>query len=64
MLVEFNVGVVKEADLAQELWGEVFEPLKDPQFFQQVALNPETGTIESPNVADFTPEFFREMEWK
>ena len=58
--VEFNDGVVKEVDLAKELWGEVFEPLKDPQRFQEVTINPETGTIEWPNGADFAPEFLHE----
>jgi hypothetical protein len=58
--IEFSDGVVKEVDLAKELWGEVFEPLKDPQFFQRVALNQETGTIEWPNGADFAPEFLHE----
>jgi hypothetical protein len=58
--IEFSDGVVKEVDLAKELWGEVFEPLKDRQFFQRVALNQETGTIEWPNGADFAPEFLHE----
>ena len=58
--IEFDDGVIKDVDLAEELWGEVFEPLKDPQFFQRVAVNPETGTIEWPNGADFAPEFLKE----
>jgi hypothetical protein len=59
--VEFNDGMVKQIDLAGELHGEVFEPLKDPEFFKQVAVNPETNTIEWPNGADFAPEFLYEM---
>jgi hypothetical protein len=39
------------------LWGGVFEPLKDPEFFRRVAVNPETRTVEWPNGADFAPEF-------
>ena len=58
--VEFNDGLLKEVDLANELWGEVFEPLKDLGLFRQVALNHETGTIEWPNSADFAPEFLHE----
>lgn len=55
--LEFSDGVVKRVDLGDELHGEVFEPLKDPQFFGRVFVNPETGTIEWPNGADFAPEF-------
>jgi uncharacterized protein DUF2442 len=55
--LEFSDGVIKEVDLCGELYGEVFEPLKDPELFKQVALNDETNTIEWPNGADFAPEF-------
>ena len=53
----FNDGTVREVDLLGELFGEVFEPLHDPKAFAQVSLNPDTGTIEWPNGADFAPEF-------
>jgi hypothetical protein len=55
--LEFSNGVIKDVDLAQELHGEVFEPLRDILFFRAVRLNAETGTIEWPNGADFAPEF-------
>ncbi|HEX8671799.1 MAG TPA: DUF2442 domain-containing protein [Longimicrobium sp.] len=55
--LEFNNGTVKDVDLAAELYGQVFEPLREPRFFGQVRVNPETGTIEWPNGADFAPEF-------
>ena len=58
--VEFNDGSVKDVDLANELWGEVFEPLKEVEVFRQVTLNEETGTIEWPNGADLAPEFLHE----
>ncbi len=57
----FNNGAVKDVDLATELHGEVFEPLKDPSFFAQVAVNPDTGTVEWPNGADFAPEFLYDI---
>ena len=59
--LEFSDGVVKQIDLRNELYGEVFEPLKDPEYFKRVALNPETGTIEWPNGADFAPEFLYDI---
>jgi hypothetical protein len=55
--LEFNDGAIREVNLSDELEGEVFEPLRDPKFFSLVAVNPETGTIEWPNGADFAPEF-------
>jgi Protein of unknown function (DUF2442) len=57
LLVGFNNGVVREIDLSSELYGEMFEPLKDLSFFRQIAVNPDTNTIEWPNGADFAPEF-------
>lgn len=55
--LHFNDARVKEVDLADELYGEVFEPLRDEAYFKQVAVNPETNTIEWPNGADLAPEF-------
>ncbi|HEV7587078.1 MAG TPA: DUF2442 domain-containing protein [Longimicrobium sp.] len=55
--LEFNDGTVRDIDLSSELHGEVFEPLRDPSLFAQVIINPETGTVEWPNGADFAPEF-------
>jgi len=48
-------------DLASEIYGEVFEPLKRPEFFRRVSVNPETNTIEWPNGADFAPEFLHRI---
>jgi hypothetical protein len=47
-------------DLSDELHGEVFVPLRDPDYFRQVFLNPETGTVEWPNGADLAPTFLRD----
>lgn len=50
-------GVV---DLAGELAGEVFEPLRDVARFRAFRLDPELGTITWPNGADLAPEFLYE----
>lgn len=34
----------------------VFAPLQDPDFFRQVKVNPEVGTIVWPNGADICPD--------
>lgn len=59
--LDFDDGTAREVDLANELYGEVFEPLKDLDLFKQVYLNPDTSTIEWPNGADFAPEFLHEI---
>lgn len=57
----FNDGVAKDVDLQDELYGEVFEPLRDTELFRQVTVNSDTNTIEWPNGADFAPEFLYEI---
>ncbi len=57
----FDNDITKDVDLKDELYGEVFEPLQDIEFFKQVVVNPDTATIEWPNGADFAPEFLDEI---
>ncbi len=55
--LRFSDGIEGEVDLKDELWGEVFQPLKDRLRFAELALDKELGTIVWPNGADFAPEF-------
>jgi len=57
----FDNGITKDVNLRDELYGEVFEPLKDKDFFRRVKVNTDTNTIEWSNGADFAPEFLYEM---
>jgi hypothetical protein len=56
--VKFNNGAEGIVDLESELYGEIFEPLRSKEFFQQVFLT--SRTIEWSNGADFAPEFLFE----
>jgi hypothetical protein len=56
--LSFNDGAQGEIDLSSELYGEVFEPLKDISFFKSFSL--EGHTLSWSNGADFAPEFLRE----
>jgi hypothetical protein len=57
----FNDGQVKDVDLKADLYGEIFEPLRNQELFQQVKVNPDTKTLEWPNGADFAPEYLSEI---
>ena len=58
--LRFADGAEGDVDFSQELEGEVFEPLKEPAFFQSFTVNPEINTVTWPNGADFAPEFLYE----
>ncbi len=57
--LRFSNGVEGVVDLESELYGEVFQPLRDKTLFQQVYLT--SRTAEWPNGADFAPEFLLEQ---
>ena len=57
--LRFNDGTEGEVDLGAELHGEIFEPLKTPEYFKSFSIHPELRTIVWPNGADFAPEFLR-----
>ena len=60
VLVRFQDGVQGEVDLGPQLYGEVFEPLKDPEYFRQFRVDSDLHTLVWPNGADFAPEFLYE----
>jgi hypothetical protein len=53
-------GSEGEVDLAGDLDGPVFEPLKDKRYFRSFVLSPDIHTLVWPNGADLAPEFLRE----
>jgi hypothetical protein len=59
IFIEFNDGVSKTIDLEQELVGNVFEPLKDKNYFKTFTIK--YNTIEWDNGADFAPEYLYEI---
>ena len=52
----FEDGTVGEVDFTEQEWRGVFEPLRDPDYFARVEVNPEAGTITWPNGLDMAPE--------
>ena len=59
--LNFNNGAAGVVCLLDELWGEMFEPLKDEAMFGTAHHNDELGTVVWGNGADFAPEFLLEL---
>lgn len=55
--VTFKNGETKVFDAKPYLNGPIFVPLHDPRYFEQVAVDPVSGSIYWPNGADFCPDF-------
>lgn len=58
--LRFSDGLSGEADLAEEIVGEVFESLRDVAYFGGFRLGV-GASLSWPNGADFAPEFLRDM---
>ena len=58
--IRFSDGTEGDIDLRDELYGEIFEPLRDLDVFKAVSIHPEFRTLCWPNGADFAPEFLYE----
>ena len=59
ILLAFNNGVIKTVDLKSKLNGEVFEPLKELNYFRRFTIR--FNTIEWNNGADLAPEYLYEI---
>ena len=59
--LRFNNGLEGVVDLSQELWGKVFEPLKDEALFATARQCEVMGTVVWANGADFAPEFLLDL---
>jgi hypothetical protein len=55
--IRFSDGIEGDIDFKDELNGQLFEPLKDKEYFRQFAIHPDFHTLYWPNGADFAPEF-------
>jgi hypothetical protein len=61
LLLTFEDGSVRLVDLETHLDGEIFEPLKDINYFKTVRVNPDLDTIVWENGADMSPDFLYEI---
>ncbi len=59
--LRFADGTEGDVDLSRELNGEIFEPLKQVDYFRNFTLDPEIRTVTWPNGADFAPEFLYDL---
>ena len=62
--VEFTDGKKGIADLKDELYGTMFEPLKDKQFFSRFKVDEDLETVTWENGADLAPEFLYYQSFK
>ena len=61
LLLTFDNGERREVNVGELiLFDGVFEPLKDPDCFRQVRIEPDVGTIVWPNGADLCPDVLYE----
>jgi len=58
----FDNGVRKRVNLQRELYGPIFEPLRDPAYFAKAYIDPNSRTVTWPNGADFAPDFLYQLE--
>lgn len=59
--LKFDDDTEGYADLSGELWGAMFEPLKDPQIFASAVVDPVCKTVVWANGADLAPEYLKQL---
>lgn len=52
----FADGTVGDVAFTEYEWRGVLEPLREPAYFAQVRVDPESGTVAWPNGVDLAPE--------
>ncbi len=57
----FDDGTRKRIDLRRELYGPIFEPLRDPALFARVFVDENSRTVTWPNGADFAPDYLYQL---
>lgn len=57
--LEFDDGTAREIDFEPILYGNLYGPLRNPEVFAQVEIDPIARTLVWPNGADFDPETLR-----
>jgi hypothetical protein len=58
--LKFSDGVEGQIDLENELYGPMFEPLKNMDEFRKFSVHPELHTLVWQNGADISPEFLHD----
>jgi hypothetical protein len=61
LLLTFENGDERLANLEPHLDGPIFEPLKDPAYFRNLRVNEDLDTVVWENGADFSPDFLYEI---
>jgi hypothetical protein len=61
LAVTFDNGAHRRVNLRPELYGPMFEPLRDPAYFACVYVDADSRTVTWPNGADFAPDFLYEL---
>lgn len=58
--LRFSDGKAGEIDLSSVLWGPVFEPHRDVDYFRKFTLDPRWHTLTWPNGSDIAPEYLHD----